>query len=162
MELINAYFEGIVFTKVEQKEEYTLYAALLNQGNNKFAIAMVRNHMALLNQCYLKDLSWVCFQTRTLKRRYNLKSQNLPKTKLPNPLFHEIERTQATVKYGCNEYPLELLLLNDPHKKGMYQYPRSYNLIAGFLSFNSVITPITDIVSLGVPPPSVEFIALPD
>src|SRR5271166_4181550 len=124
MELINQYFDGIIFTKVELKEEYTLYVALLNHGNNKFAIALVRNHLAILRQAELKDLTWACIQTRTLAKRYNLKSQTMKRTKLPTPLFQESERTDNSVKYHSQECPLEILLINDPKKKGVYQYPK--------------------------------------
>jgi len=140
MELINQYFAGIVFVKVELKEEYTLYAALLNYGNDKFAIALVRNHLALLRQAELKDLPWVCLQTRTLSKKYRLKSQSLSRAKLPNPLFEEIERTDMSVKYAHPDYHIEILLLNDPKKKGKIQYPKHYNLLGAIISFNSVIT----------------------
>jgi hypothetical protein len=142
MELINQYFDGIIFTKVELKEEYTLYVALLNHGNNKFAIALVRNHLAILRQAELKDLTWACIQTRTLAKRYNLKSQTMKRTKLPTPLFLESERTDTSVKYRSQECPLEILLINDSKKKGVYQYPKHYNVLAAVLSYNCVITPI--------------------
>lgn len=147
--LINAYFAEIVFTKAEVKEEFSLYAALLNHGSNKFVIAFVRNHLAVLREAHLAELQWECLQTRTLARRYNLKSQSLhfqttKDTKLPNPMFRAIERKDTYVKYQAEDFPLELLLINDPKKKGSYQYPQNYNLVAAILSFNAVITPLMD------------------
>jgi hypothetical protein len=168
MELINQYFDGIIFTKVELKEEYTLYAALLNHGNDKFVIAVVRNNVAILRDAELKNLIWSSIQTRTLSKRYKLESQTMKRSKLPNPLFEEIARTQTSVKYANEEYPLEILMLNDPKKKGVYQYPKHYNLQGALLTYRCVITPSTPPTS--VPPKqtitpshhSFELIARPD
>lgn len=139
-DILNSYFEGIIFSKVNVTEEFTIYAALVNHGSDKFVLAMVRNHLSLLREAKLSELQWECLQTRTLTKKYKLPSQSMPRIKGAPPLFEEVSRDESGVKYKNPGYPYEILLLNDNKKKGNYQYPKHYNLLAALLSFNCVIT----------------------
>ena len=154
MDLVNLYFADIIFTKIEVNDTHTLYAALLNQGHNKFVIAVVPNHLAIFKTSLLKDLWYESLQTRVTTRYTNtLKSQHWrPPRGIENPLFHEFERYPDRVKYIADGHAMEMTLLNDPKKKGSYQYSKNYNFLAGLLSFHCVITfavPARDELAIG-------------
>ena len=146
MEILNAYFNGLVFFKVEQKENFTVYAASISSsfgdGTKTYALAFVPVHMAILNKGYLKDLHWQNFQTRTLTNGWKMPSQRWDMKQLkglPTPMFNSIERNEVRTKYLCESEPLEMLLLHDPKKKSIYQYHNRINLLAALATFRCVL-----------------------
>jgi len=146
MEIINAYFDGIVFLKTDQKENYTIYASAISSsfgdGSKTYALAFVPAHMAILDRGYLKDLHWQNFQTRTLTNGWKIANQrwDLRKLKgLPTPMFDVVERNEIKTKYKCESEPLEMILLHDPKKKSIYQYHNRINMLAALSTFRCVL-----------------------
>ncbi len=152
MDIINAYFDGIIFTKIEQKEGITIYAAALSSpfgdGRKTYALAIVPVHTALLTQAELKDLHWQNFQTRTLTNGWNIQNQKWDVKRLPRGLqmlMFEILKTgdarnEARTKYTCETVEnLEMLLYHDPKKKSIYQHGNRINLLAALATFKCVL-----------------------
>lgn len=146
MEILNAYFDKLVFVKTEQKENFTIYAAALSSsfGDNKktYALAFVPVHMAILDKGFLRDLHWQNFQTRTLNNGWRIPNQRWDMRNLkglPTPMFNAVERNEARTKYICESEPLEMVLLHDPKKKSVYQYHSRINLLAALATFKCVL-----------------------
>lgn len=146
MEIINAYFDGIIFFKADQKENYTIYAAAISSsfgdGSKTYALAFVPAHTAILDRGFLKDLHWQNFQTRTLTNGWKIQNQrwDLRKLKgLPTPMFDVVERNEIKTKYRCESEPLEMILLHDPKKKSIYQYHNRINMLAALSTFRCVL-----------------------
>lgn len=146
MEILNAYFDKLVFVKIEQKENFTIYAAALSSsfGDNRktYALAFVPVHMAILDKGFLRDLHWQNFQTRTLNNGWKIPNQRWDMRNLkglPTPMFNAVERNEARTKYICESEPLEMVLLHDPKKKSVYQYHSRINLLAALATFKCVL-----------------------
>jgi hypothetical protein len=146
MEIVNSYFDNIIFFKTDRKENYAIYAALISSsygdGRKTYALAFVPNHVAILEKGFLKDLHWQNFQTRNLSNGWKIQSQRWDLRKLngiPTPMFKMIERTDVKTKYVCETEPLEMILLHDPKKKSVYQYHNRINMLAALSTFNCVL-----------------------
>lgn len=146
MELLNAYFDKLVFLKVEQKEGFTIYAASITSsygdGKKTYALAFVPVHMAILDKGYLRDLHWQNFQTRVLSNGWKIQAQRWDMRQikgLATPMFNLVERNEARTKYVCESAPLEMLLLHDPKKKSQYQYHNRINLLAALVTFKCIL-----------------------
>jgi hypothetical protein len=149
MNIINLYFGNILFSKVEQKENFTIYAASLTSsfgdGKKQYALAFVPTHMAILDKGFLRDFHWQNIQTRYLTNGYKIRSQrwDLPRN-LPTPMFNVKDRTKTYTKYMCEDYPMEMVLLHDPKKKSNFQYHNRMNMMAALMSFRCAINLIDD------------------
>lgn len=145
MEIINQYFGKIVFVKVDKREDHSIYVAALSSsfqdGKKQYALAFVPVHLAIVNQGYLSDLSWVNLQTRTMTNGYRIKPQRweIPKG-LNNPMFTAVERTEQKTKYLSDAFHLEMVLIHDPKKKSKLQYHSHMNLLAALTTFKCVIS----------------------
>ena len=146
MELLNAYFDRLVFVKIEQKENFTIYAAAISSsfgdGKKTYALAFVPAHLAILDKGFLKDLHWQNFQTRTLTNGWKIPGQRWDMRQLkglPTPMFDAVERNESKTKYRCETEPLEMVLLHDPKKKSVYQYHNRINLLAALATFKCVL-----------------------
>lgn len=146
MEIVNAYFAGLVFFKVEQKEGFTVYAASISSsfgdGKKTYALAFVPVHMGILNKGYLNELHWQNFQTRTLTNGWKIPNQRWDMKQLkglPTPMFNAVDRNQARTKYICESEPLEMVLLHDPKKNSIYQHHNRINLMAALATFKCVL-----------------------
>ena len=68
MEILNKYFESLVFQYIEEKQNYAIYAALIKNmlaGNmGQYIIAFVPTHLGVQKTAKLKDLSWTNLQSR--------------------------------------------------------------------------------------------------
>ena len=144
IDLINSYFPNIIFTKVQQKEQYIIYAASiaasLGDGSKHYVLVFVPVHLAIKNKAKIEDLTWVNIQTRTIKNGYKLPQQ---KWDLPfnnsDLFFNVIDRMDTYSKYISQDGNFELLLINDPKKKTKYQYYNKMSLSGALSTFSCVL-----------------------
>ncbi len=145
MDILNEYLKTLVFTRVEDKQGYAIYGAgisgMFGAGKQRYILLFVPVHLATSSQARASELSWQNLQTRNLQYSYRLKKQSWnPPQELPNPQFRVIGRTDKHSTYrGPEEFPFEILLINDPKKKTKYQYHNNLSLYGVLESFNSVI-----------------------
>ena len=150
MDVINAYFGDIVFTKVEQKEGFMVYVASISSsygdGKKQYALAMVQPQYAVKERAYLRDLQWQNLQTRLLQNGYRIPAQkwNIPRN-LEMMMFEIVDRNAIRTKYILPNHPIEMILLHDPKKKTQYQYHNRMNIVAALSSFRCVISVIENI-----------------
>lgn len=145
VDLINYYFNKLVFVKSDQKENYIIYAALISasyaDGKKQYILAFVPVHLAILNKAYLYELPWINLQTRLLKSYHKLVPQ---KWDIPSDVskifFATVERDVTHSKYRSEDnLPIEILLLNDTKKKTKFQYWNRMTLLACLTSFQCVL-----------------------
>lgn len=146
MELINKYFEGIVFQKVDAKEGYTIYAAgmagMSMNGEKKYVLLFVPTYLAILDRSYISGLHWQNLQTRTFsKGGYKVRGQQWTYARnLPDPVLKLNERTQRHTSYLSVDIPIDCILLHDPKKSSKYQYYNNMPLSTCLNTFRCVIT----------------------
>lgn len=143
MDIFNAYFQNLIFTKVDSKEGFAIYgagiASGLAGGVKRYVLLFVPESQAYKRQARIYELSWQNLQTRSLSGSYRLKSQTwtLPRN-VPDVLFEIKERTKTHSLYVSTHIPFELVLLHNPKKKTIYQYNSKIMLSGAVEIFNTV------------------------
>lgn len=152
MEILNNYFSGLTFEYVEEKQNHAVYVAAVNGlvGGDKMrcVIAFVPNYLGIQSKCRLSDLAWKNLQTRSCpKGTYKVVVQawkppsfqsNIPEIMLT---VHKREQNYAIYYLDGKAkqyFPFEVLMINSPKKKTIYQYPNSMNLNWAIDQFNTV------------------------
>jgi len=149
MEIINKYFEGLIFTRIDEKqlatgERFAVYGAgisgMLGGGNQRYVLLFVPAHLAIKSKCRIYELPWQNLQTRCLKYGYKLHQQTWkPNRNLIDPILYVFKREKTHSTYlGPQDFPFEVLLLHDNRKKTNFQYGNRINLSATFETFSSV------------------------
>lgn len=165
--IFNHIFGSLVFTRVNSINSkvtgYTTYAAKVQSfvGNgSRYVLLVLRDEHATQKSGYLGQLKWVSFQTRTLSHEFTeylappnsfLKEQSLD-YKLMDPRYAEEQgsmKIKLNVKYRDmkkTDYfcplPIELEILHDEKKKGVYQYPDTLDIRQALNTFQCVIKKI--------------------
>jgi hypothetical protein len=143
--VINEYFNKLIFQKIDQRENYSIYGAQVvssyGDGRKQYVLAFVPVHLSILQKAYLRELPWHNLQTRMLKHGYRLVPQKWEVVpNLPNLFFQIQERTENYSRYTSEQnLPLELLLMHDPRKKTKYQYYNRMSLLGALNTFQCVL-----------------------
>ena len=146
MDLINRYFNDLVFYKVDQRENYTIYAANISSAamvdsKLSYILVFVPNYLATMNKAYLRELPWHNLQTRRMQNPYQLPRQKweVPRD-APDVFFHLVKREKNATTYVPEQpIPFELLLLHDPKKQSIYQHYGRVGLIGALNTFHTVL-----------------------
>jgi len=150
MDRVNPFFKDLIFTKVEPKEGFTIYAAAvsatLGDGKKQYVLVLVPTHMAIVDQARIHELHWSNVQTRYLQNGYRLPPQRFAVPKgIPLLMFHIQRRDTPRSTYIAEDnVPLEMDLLHDPKKKSIHQYYDKMNIVGAIMTFRcsiSVISP---------------------
>jgi hypothetical protein len=146
MDIINKYFEGILFEHVDTKTGFEVYAACVNtmtMSNKKpYIFLFIPCQLNLPSKGYINQFPWKNIQTRSVNngQGYNLRSQRWVYGKyLIDPQFLLKERTQKDSTY-TGAMPCEINLLHDPKKDSKYQYPGKIALSSALNTFQCSIT----------------------
>ena len=148
MEVINSYFKGLTFTRVDEKQtdgqNFTVYGAgvtgLYGDGYSRYVLLFVPSHLAIKTRAKIFELPWETLQTRSLKYSYKLRQQPWgPPRGLIDPVLqiYKREKTHSTY-YGPQTFPFEILLLHDPRKKTLIQYYDKMRVSSALETFSSV------------------------
>lgn len=147
--IVNKYFEGLVFSKVEEKDGFAVYMAriadqLISDGS-KYVVAFVPLHLAVKVQAKLSELAWQNLQTRTVKQSYRIPPQRwvVPQG-VPFLRFTLVSRTSTHTLYKSDQIPFELLMMHNEKKKTLYQYYPTIHLPAGLDSYGCVLHYVGD------------------
>ena len=141
MEILNQYFDGIIFQFIEVKQSYAIYVAAIQTriggDQQQYVIAFVPEHLGVQNKSSLGNLPWKNLQTRLCKiGTYKVQPQpwRAPIKDVPDITFSVTERNERYSVYRINtsvsniDFPFEVLMINSSKKKSKYQYPNSMNL----------------------------------
>ena len=155
MNLLNKYFKDLIFTKVDNKEDFVVYAAgvsgAFGGGHQRYVILFVPNHLAIKSQARIFELAWQNLQTRNLTYSYRLKKQNFV---IPNDLedilleVSKREKMYSTYQSVTGDFPFDVLLLHNSKKKSVYQYNNKITLSAALETFESVFNYVGGVASM--------------
>lgn len=148
MEIINKYFENLLFKYIEQRQNFAIYVAAIDTliGGNKrqFVIVFVSSHLGIQDNVGLNKLPWTNLQTRLCPTdSYKVRPQPW---KPPNDVINFdlkiVNRDTNYSSYTCADvhqnFPFEILLIHSPTKKTTYQYPNLINLYWSINQFNTI------------------------
>jgi len=151
MDLVNSYFKTLIFTQIEEKEEFFMYGAGiacgLGGGKRRYIFLFVPKQFATERQARIHNLRWRNLQAREILHSYNLKQQAWFITRDAKDILLEIQdRNKKSSMYTVSEqtkrenngFPFEVSLLHDPKKKTIYQYRNKLSLISAIEMFNTV------------------------
>ncbi len=149
MEILNKYFEQLLFTKVDEKQmptgqRFTVFGAgikgMFGDGNNRYVLLFVPEHLAVQKQARIYELPWENLQTRSLRYSYRLKKQKWdPPRNLQDVELRVADRTKThSVYLGPEWFQFEVLLLHNPRKKTQYQYRNKMRISSALETFSSV------------------------
>ena len=143
MDFINKYFKGLVFRRTQETKGYFIYAAAIDSmiGGEKerYVLAFVPSHLSIKDKARLKELPWVNLQTRMCKiGTYKVIPQQWTlNDKLDNITLRVSNRLKKYTTYNSYDFPFEILLINNPKSKSIYQYPETINLHWAIDKFNT-------------------------
>lgn len=158
MDILNNCFRDIIFTKVDEKNGFSIYGAGiatgLGGGYKNYVLVFVPDNFATQKHSRIHDLQWQNLQTRNLVYSYRLKSQHwvLPDD-VPDIMLYISSRTKEYSVYTSPGFPFEILLLHDSKKKTIYQYNNKIMLSSAINTFNSVFNYLGETVNFEPEPP---------
>lgn len=148
MEIINDYFKTLIFSKVDVKNDFSIYAAGIYTGlageYKRYVFIFVHISKSYKQRGKIYEFEWVSLQTRELPGSYQLKKQywkidrDLPDLKL-NIVNREIEKSIYSFE-NHSLFFLKCELIHNPRKKTIYQYHNKITLSGAIESFNMVIS----------------------
>ncbi len=147
MDIVNKYFDKLIFTRVDEKEtmgqRFTVYGAGIKgrfeNGNARYVLLFVPAHLAIKTNANIQELPWENLQTRVLYHSYRLKKQQWnPSRDLQDITLQVAKREKAYSTYHSQEFPFEILMLHDSRKKTVYQFHNKIRISAALESFSSI------------------------
>lgn len=151
MEVLNTYFDTLVFYYAEEKQGHALYVAsvagMLGGDKMRCIIAFVPAHLGIVTKARLRDLPWKNLQMRTIpKSTYKINTQAwkapISGSAIPDILLKVVNRdknytTCVNVTEGVN-FPFDVLMIHSPKKNTVYQFPNTMNLHWAIDQFSTV------------------------
>ena len=142
VEILNTYFEDLLFQYHEEKQSYAVYVAAINNqigGDKQQCIfAFVPKHLGIKSTARLHELDWQNLQMRMVPSGiYKIKKQTwkapITNKNIPEIMFSVVSREDQYSRYmpsisNINEFPFEVLMINSPKNKSKFQYPNTFNL----------------------------------
>lgn len=146
MEVINKYFETLVFTKLEEKKtpegsSFFIYGAktqsMYEDGLINYVLLFVPSHLSIKTKARITELPWESLQTRRLKTNYKIVKQLWkPERGIEDVLLNVVSRERRySVYHGSSNFPFEILLLHNPRKKTVYQFNNKIALSSALATF---------------------------
>jgi hypothetical protein len=141
--VIADYYENPVFTKIENRDSFSVYMCKLKTLLNihQYLIAFVDIDVFFKGQEQrLSALNWTTFQTRSLKENYNIKPfvHTPKKGGVYNTVITRVHKDAEQSVYDSRELPVIITLLVDT--QNMYEYPDKGALNSSLETFNTVLT----------------------
>ena len=145
-DILNSYFKTLIFTKIEEKEGFTVYGAGISSGlgagKQRYILLFVPQHLATKNRAKINELQWKNLQTRELQYSYNMRKQAWKMDRDAKDIILEVKdrnkKYSTYIASGGEYFPFEILLLHNPKKKTIFQYRNRLTLSAAIEMFNSV------------------------
>lgn len=165
MQILNDYFAGVVFQYIEEKQSYAVYAAaiygLVGGNLQRYVFAFVPAHLGIQDRAKLSALPWKNLQTRMCPQGvYKLKEQSWKPKSDVNVTFSVKKRETgySTYNFDINKseqgisFPFELVMINSPKVKSIYQYPDIMNIHFAIDKFQTIFNYIGDIHPILIEP----------
>jgi hypothetical protein len=140
MNILAKYFAALEFTYIEEKQNYAIYVAgidnMIGADMRQFVIAFVPAHLGLLKKARLTELPWKNLQARMCNRsayKISLQGWRAPSNcEIASNIVLRVENRKdgySTYKaINFEEFPFEILMIHEAKKRTIYQYPNEMNL----------------------------------
>ena len=144
MDLVNSYFDTLIFLLKERRQGYDIYVSKISSGlagHSRYVILYSKHGLMFKSKARITEIPWETLQTRTLQSiAYDIPEQawRIPYNK-SDILLTVSTREQQYSQYSNPSFPFEVLLLNDPKKKTIYQYNNKIMLSAAIDTFNLLL-----------------------
>lgn len=144
--LFSKYFDDIVFTKVQDNDQHSVFMCRVQSmlGTKfRYLVAIAPRDVYLVGtELKLSQIKWTCLQTRQVTQKYEY---NLPvlrykqKNQSPyNSVIQRFQKTNSESVYSCNEYPaITITLLSN--STDMYEYPERGSISAALETFQTIV-----------------------
>lgn len=148
MEIINDYFNTLIFSKVDVKDNFSIYAAGIYTGlageAKRYVFLFVHESKSYKQRGKIYEFEWVSLQTRELPGSYKLTKQYWKIDRdLPDLKLSVVNRETNKSTYAFDNpsvYFLKCELIHNPRKKTIYQYHNKITLSGAIETFNMVIS----------------------
>lgn len=144
--IIDKFFQNLIFTKVDIKDDFAIYAAKissqLGDGQKQYVLLFVRLHNAIGEKTTINNLLYLNLQVRVLKTNYRIPEQRWRYDRqLKNIMFVVERREQLHTVYRPEDKSLdfEMLLKHNPKKSTVFQYQNKMLLSEAFDTFNCIL-----------------------
>lgn len=141
--LFIACYGDLQFTKVKESATHHVFMVKLNTNlltDNKYLVAVVSKEYNTPQICYLSQLKWDSFQTRTMKENYDIVSVNIHKNPIKEFLspIYASKHGKTNTLYDVESLPIKVMLL---HKKGkMYEYEDKGRVDLALETYQTIVT----------------------
>jgi hypothetical protein len=142
---ISEYFDQPDMFKMKNSENCSIYMAKINtmlKNINRYLIAIIPiDNNPIDYRINLKDMKWICFQTRGLEEYHNIPKQNYqPKRESPyNTKISIKHREKDKSDYTSHDFPnINITLLHQ--KANEYEYPNEGTFAAALETWKTIIT----------------------
>ena len=145
MELVNSYFSELLFTLVDRKGGYGIYAAGIDTrtgDGQRYVFLYVLDSSLLPSRTTIEDLNWASVSTRQLKGSYPMKQQMWNPNTDSDIALRAVSRNDSYTTYMTQGFPYEVRLLNNPRRKTKYQYSNNMMLSSAIDTFSCILQPI--------------------
>jgi len=151
MEIVNKYFETLIFTRIEEKKtpegvSFFIYGAktqgLFEDGLINYVLLFVPSDLSIKTKARITELPWESLQTRRLKINYKTLPKQMwrPEKGIEDVLLHVVSREKRYSVYkGSAAFPFEILLLHNPRKKTLYQFNNKMALSSAIYTFSLIM-----------------------
>lgn len=150
MDIFNEIFQDLNFIRYKLVNGFFMYVAKIENMigiEYKYVILLVPVNESGLKFAKIYELNWRSLQTRLIMDDYNLEPQFLDPKLLDHRYYHDKfklslkNRTDTQSEY-FSTLPINILLLNNPKKKSVYQYADNIDLRSALNTFHCVISKI--------------------
>jgi hypothetical protein len=139
------YFDNPDMHKIKNQDNCSIYycklQTLLKNGNRYLIAICSQDNFKIGTILKLKEIKWICFQTRTLEEYHNI-PKHIYEYKRGDPYKSKItvkDRQETRSEYICSTFPnlLVTLLHSKPNK---YEYPENGTLAAALETYKTIFT----------------------
>lgn len=146
MDSLNSYFQSLQFYLVEQKQvsgvTYSVYAAKISSllaDGQRYVFLFVPSSLSDVSKSHISMLNWDSLQTRTLQKNYDIPSQNLAFSRNKQDQLHATNRTSSATYYASPSIYADFVLLHNPKKKSVEQFPDRLSVAQALATFSCVV-----------------------
>nr|WRK65198.1 hypothetical protein MarFTME_153 [Marseillevirus futianmevirus] len=146
MDPMNSYFQSLQFYLVEQKQvsgvNYSVYAAKISSmlaDGQRYVFLFVPSSMSDVSKSHISMLNWESLQTRTLQKNYDIPLQKLEFSRNKQDQLHVTKRTATATYYASPSVYADFVLLHNPKKKSVEQFPDRLSVSQALATFSCVV-----------------------
>jgi hypothetical protein len=137
------YFGNPIMTKISSMNNNSIYAvrrSINNDNGNKYILVNTKEDGHSIGFTKpLSDIQWDSFQTRVLKKDYDVLNHTYETRKFSKfeTSIHRIEKQENSSTYICNGIPVKVILIDS--KKQYFNYKDKGTLLSAIETYNTIL-----------------------